>query len=1046
MFGRHYKNRILRDKERKLISCFKLMTLSESYLVIPNERPPFTYPFKVDVDLDDEIQFIYNLFLHPAERLKVGRAVKLNTTIVLVQPVPKKRTERRERERTQRKSVKYFEPQPNAELISDDDFASRYRHYLDVPQIEHDPVYLNTRMGILESVSKMMEGIPMIEDTASCGSNNKNFKLMTHQEIIKRYINSYTPYRGLLLFHGLGSGKTCSSISLIEGMVDTKKVIIMTPASLQSNYRTQMKFCGEHLFRSQNHWVFERFKKDGEGLTSDYFQNRKAALDVLQINNSPLLDKMMEEISGIWMVKKSGKPNFDSLPFKEKEQVDRQLTLLIKEKYTYINYNGLTQSTWKSKYKKTVNVNPFDNSTIIIDEAHNFVSRIVNKLNKKKSSISVELYEEMMSAENCRIVLLTGTPFINYPYELGVLFNLIHGYTYVLEISIRPTKNVTEKYFEELFLQEGIADIVEYKDSTKKLIVTKNPYGFMKQPDGKVVYTKERGLYYSEFVERILALLKTKAHNFSIGEVKTTKVKHLPDNQMDFDKYFLSDKAIGEKDSKLKMFQLRIIGMVSYLGDKTSLMPKIVASPEGMRIHVENTEMSTHQVARYAETRKIERKQETSKKSKKKKENETEESSSYRIFSRAACNFAFPPDMERPMPGTSSEIAKGTRNTNLVEIDEIDEGILDDVSEHEMVTDVDGTYDTSDVELLRKNKEQLLRYKHAIEEVLVKFEEKPEDYFETGLPKLVKINHPEKANRLETYSPKFKRILQNILLQPDVAITDENGKEIIMRQPGCHLIYSNFRKLEGIGLFRLALLYHGYQELKIVNNRIQIHSMFGPQDYMEDKREHRYFALFTGTESVEEKEILLNIYNNRFKNLPNSINEDLKQLFGHVDLNKVGNIFGDIIKVLMITASGAEGIDLKNTRFVHIMEPYWHHVRINQVIGRARRICSHMDLPDEIKDVTVYMYISTFGDDVLKTDQHSELKNIDNGESTDMRLQHIMEEKERLSERFLDVLKRTSIDCLFNHRSKCFKFPTDNPKRVFTAISYTDAASVSKPT
>jgi hypothetical protein len=81
-----------------------------------------------------------------------------------------------------------------------------------------------------------------------------------------------------------------------------------------------------------------------------------------------------------------------------------------------------------------------------------------------------------------------------------------------------------------------------------------------------------------------------------------------------FDKYFLSDKAIGETDPKLKLFQLRIVGMVSYLGDKTSLMPSIVASPEGTRIHIENTVMSTHQVARYAETRKIERKQETSKK------------------------------------------------------------------------------------------------------------------------------------------------------------------------------------------------------------------------------------------------------------------------------------------------------------------------------------------------------------------------------------------------------------------------------------------------
>ena len=1038
----YYKNRILRDKEGNLISCFKLMTLSESYKVMPSERPPFTFPFDVLIELDDTVKFMYEKFIEPVTRLKVGRAIKLNKEIVLYQEMKTATKKPTRTPRTESKTPKYYKPHPASEIISDEEFIQRYRHYLDIPAIDHDPVYMNNRMGLLESVSKMMEGIPMVDDTSSCDRDNKPFQIMPHQEIIKRYINSYTPYRGLLLFHGLGSGKTCSSISLIEGLMDTKKVIIMTPASLQSNYRTQMKFCGEHLFREQNHWVFERFKKDSEGITPSFTEKKQAALDLLQMSTSPSLDKFMEEISGLWMVQESGSPNFSKLPMKEKEEVDRQLSLLIKEKYTYINYNGITYNTWKTKYKPTPSINPFDNSIIIIDEAHNFVSRIVNKLNKKKSSISVELYEEMMSAENCRVILLSGTPFINYPYELGVLFNLIHGYTYILEISIKPLKKVTLQYFEELFQKEGLADIVEYKESTKKLRITKTPYGFIKQPDGRILYTKDKQIYYSEFVDKIVALLNTKSHNFTIGEIISKKAKHLPDNQMEFDKYFLSDRPAGESDSKLKLFQLRIVGMVSYLGDKTSLMPDIVESEEGTRIHIENTVMSPHQVSRYAVARTMERKQESSKKMSKKKNPESEESSSYRIFSRAACNFAFPPKMDRPMPGDSGEVGKG----KLVEVENIDEGILDDVSEQEMVTDIDGTYDTSDVEVLRKNKEQLLRYKRAIDDVLTKFEASPEEYFETGLPKLVKISHPDKSNRLETYSPKFKRILENILFQPDVEIdvTDEKGRsrKQTLIQPGCHLIYSNFRKLEGIGLFRLALLYHGYKELKIVNNRIKINAMFKPQDYMDDKKEHRYFSLFTGTESVEEKEILLNIYNNRFKNLPQVTQDDIREHFGHL---KDGNKYGEIIKILMITASGAEGIDLKNTRFVHIMEPYWHHVRINQVIGRARRICSHMDLVKDLKNVKVYMYISIFGDDVLKTDQYSDLKNMDNSESTDMRLKNIMEQKEKLSERFLDVLKRTSIDCVLNHRNKCFRFPTSTPKQVFTSIEFADAASVSKP-
>ena len=67
--------------------------------------------------------------------------------------------------------------------------------------------------------------------------------------------------------------------------------------------------------------------------------------------------------------------------------------------------------------------NPFDNKIIIVDEAHNLVSRIVNKI-KNKESLSYRIYDYLMSAQNCKIVLLTGTPIINYPNEIGILFNI----------------------------------------------------------------------------------------------------------------------------------------------------------------------------------------------------------------------------------------------------------------------------------------------------------------------------------------------------------------------------------------------------------------------------------------------------------------------------------------------------------------------------------------------------------------------------------------------------------------------------------------------
>jgi Helicase conserved C-terminal domain len=92
---------------------------------------------------------------------------------------------------------------------------------------------------------------------------------------------------------------------------------------------------------------------------------------------------------------------------------------------------------------------------------------------------------------------------------------------------------------------------------------------------------------------------------------------------------------------------------------------------------------------------------------------------------------------------------------------------------------------------------------------------------------------------------------------------------------------------------------------------------------------------------------------------------------------KTKNMYGDIIKVLMITSSGAEGINLKNTRYVHIVEPYWHMVRVQQVIGRARRICSHEELPIELQTIKVFIYVTTFSDKQRKSEDYKELHLID---------------------------------------------------------------------
>ena len=115
---------------------------------------------------------------------------------------------------------------------------------------------------------------------------------------------------------------------------------------------------------------------------------------------------------------------------------------MIQNKYKFISYNGLRNSHLLKPEQEAVaehgRSNPFDHKVVIIDEAHNFVSRIVNKIEKKKDSLSLKLYEYIMDAEDCRVVFLTGTPIINYPNEIGILFNMLRGYikTYYFNLDV----------------------------------------------------------------------------------------------------------------------------------------------------------------------------------------------------------------------------------------------------------------------------------------------------------------------------------------------------------------------------------------------------------------------------------------------------------------------------------------------------------------------------------------------------------------------------------------------------------------------------------
>jgi SNF2 family DNA or RNA helicase len=94
------------------------------------------------------------------------------------------------------------------------------------------------------------------------GTDEAPEKLYPYQRLVRDYLLIETPYRGLLLYHGLGSGKTCSSIAVAESLMTNKKVYILTPASLEENYRGEIRTCGDPIYVFEQHWEEKKLRSE----------------------------------------------------------------------------------------------------------------------------------------------------------------------------------------------------------------------------------------------------------------------------------------------------------------------------------------------------------------------------------------------------------------------------------------------------------------------------------------------------------------------------------------------------------------------------------------------------------------------------------------------------------------------------------------------------------------------------------------------------------------------------------------------------------------
>ena len=218
----------------------------------------------------------------------------------------------------------------------------------------------------------------------------------------------------------------------------------------------------------------------------------------------------------------------------------------------------------------------------------------------------------------------------------------------------------------------------------------------------------------------------------------------------------------------------------------------------------------------------------------------------------------------------------------------------------------------------------------------------------------------------------------------------------IIKSPGPVLVYTNYVLAEGIDIFKIYLKYFGY------------HSYNNPKS----------------------KDFF------RYAEFHNGISKEDRQKAIDIEI-KPENKNGKDIKIMLFSPAGSEGISLYNLRQVHIIEPYFHEVRIKQMIGRAVRICSHKHLPKKDRHVDVFRYRSTKYNVKIKEIIEGQtvkkekivITDPEQLQTIDQEIEDIARNKNNLLDSFLNSIKEVAVDCelfknhnMMGNKYKCFKF------------------------
>ena len=732
-----------------------------------------------------------------------------------------------------------------------------------------------------------------------------DFELQPHQAFVKNFLSFQTPYNSLLLYHGLGSGKTCSAIGVCEEMRDylkqmglSRRTLIVASENVQDNFKLQL-FDERKLEEVEGLWTIR-------GCVGNKLLKEINPMNMKGIPKEKIISQIKSLINSNYLFLGYGQfANYILKTIDYDEEIQ-------KERKKHIIEEGKSSKREKSKIqliKENIKDSPiqinksiirklkneFDNRLIVIDEVHNIRKTEDNE--NKKVAINLEIL--VKAAENMRLLLLSATPMYNSYKEIIWLLNLMNTNDRRAKIEIK-----------DVFDKDG-----NFKEHGKELL-TRKATGYVSFVRGENPYTFPYRVFPDEYAKQ-----------------KTFPFETYPSFQM-------NGKRIDPED-KTRIISL-YLNKLDSCGDcgncQSCAYRYIIYNLKNKSFSITTKKGQVREMPNF----------------------ENMESFGYTLLQTPleSLIISYPHDdlksmiNDLPREKHSSELEEDFREKPESEID-TPESLVEEVEQA-----IDETEDSPDLDEGEKEEEVsnsisfkkpvskrvTKERKHVLEprsltgreglERTMNFVDKkspPEKgsfSYKSKDPK----NHIFSRDIIGRYSSKIKTIIDNIY-------TPESRDNEEMISDGIILIYSQYIDS---GLIPMAL---ALEEMGFTRYGKSVKSLFenAPTDVVDVR---------TMKKPTNKKDFMPARYSMITGDPRLSPDND----FEVKGLTNLDNKDGYKVKVVLISKAGSEGIDFKYIRQIHILEPWYNMNRIEQIIGRGVRNFSHKDLEFIKRNVQIFMY------------------------------------------------------------------------------------------